>query len=473
MQAYDLGRRTLALAAGLTELGDAHGRVLAAGLAGAEGPEEHQRLTQRAAEFLGEALAPFQMVLRGYREANAQLQRLNETLEQRVQERTAALRESEEQLRQAGRRKDEFLAMLAHELRNPLAPIRNALHIMRLLSTDTVEVGRARDLIERQVRNLIRLIDDLMDVSRITRGKIRLRKERLDLAAVVQEALEISRPHIEAGSHQLTVALPEKPLYVEADAARLAQVVANLLNNAAKYTEPRGNIWLTAEQQGAQVVVRVRDSGIGIPAEMLPNIFGMFVQVSSAVERSQGGLGIGLMLVKSLLEMHGGSVEGHSAGPGQGSEFVVRLPIAPEGREGQDQELRGSGEQPPDQLPALRILVVDDNRESADTLSLLLQLVGHEVRVAYDGSAALAAARTFQPQVLLQDIQMPGMSGFEVARSLRAQPATRNVMLVAMTGYGSEADRRRCLEAGFDHHLVKPVELDTLEQLLASWLRRP
>jgi signal transduction histidine kinase/ActR/RegA family two-component response regulator len=461
MHAYDLGRRTLGLAGDVAELGIAHGKVLAAALAGAGTAAERARLGQRAAEFLGEALAPCQMVLRGYREANAQLQRWNATLEQRVQERTAALGD-------ASRRKDEFLAMLGHELRNPLAPIRHALQIMRLAGSDSVEVGQARDLMERQVQNLVRLIDDLLDVSRITRGKIHLRKERLDLATVVQSALEISRPHLEAAGHELTVALPPKPLYVQADAARLAQVVANLLNNATKYTEPGGRIWLTAEREGAQAVVRVRDTGIGIPAEMLPDIFGMFVQVDSALERSQGGLGIGLTLVKSLVEMHGGGVEACSAGPRQGSEFVVRLPLAPEGRASQEEERHLQEPQPPDRLPALRILVVDDNRESADSLGLLMKLVGHDVRVAYDGPAAVEVARTFQPQVLLQDLQLPGMSGFEVARRIREQPATGNVLFVALTGYGSDEDRRRCLEGGFDHHLVKPVDFCTLQQVLAS-----
>jgi signal transduction histidine kinase len=468
MRAYDLGRRTLNLAAGVPELGDVHGQVLAAAMTGADMPEERMQLTQRAAEFLTEALAPFQMILRGYQEANALLQRLNKTLEQRVQERTAALRAREEQLKEASRRKDEFLAMLAHELRNPLAPIRNALQIMRLADGDAAEVGQARDLMERQVHNLVRLIDDLMDVSRITRGKIVLRPERLNLATVVQSALEISRPLIEAAGHELTVELPPQPVYVQADAARLAQVLANLLNNATKYTEPGGHILLTAEQNGAQVVVRVRDTGIGIPAELLPDIFGLFVQVPAAIERSQGGLGIGLTLVKILVEMHGGSVEAHSAGPRQGSEFTVRLPVASEAGARQEQQRHLPADPPPDRLPTLRILVVDDNREAANTLGLLLKLAGHEVRVAYDGPAALEAARTFQPQVLLQDIQMPGMSGFEVARRLRAQSARGNPMFVALTGYGSDDDRRQCLEAGFDHHLVKPVELDTLEKILAS-----
>jgi CheY-like chemotaxis protein/two-component sensor histidine kinase len=312
------------------------------------------------------------------------------------------------------------------------------------------------------------LIDDLLDVSRITRGKITLRKERLDLATVVQSALEISRPLMDAARPALTVVLPPEPLPVQADAARLAQVLANLLNNASKYTEPGGHIWLTAERSGAQAVVRVRDTGIGIPAEMLPDIFGMFVQVPSSLQRSQGGLGIGLTLVKNLVEMHGGRVEAHSAGPHQGSEFIVRLPLASAGREHQELE-RPVPENPTgDRLPALRLLVVDDDRDVANSFGLLLKLAGYEVRVACTGSAALEAARTFQPQVLLQDLQLPDMSGHEVARRLREQPATRNVVLVALTGYGSDEDRRRCLEAGCDHHLVKPVDWYALQTLLAS-----
>jgi PAS domain S-box-containing protein len=586
LRAYDLGRRTLTLEAVTAELAAAHGKVLEATLAGARTPAARARLTERAGEFLGEALAPFQMILSGYREANAQLQRLNETLEQLVQERTAALRESEEryrdlfenagdlihgaspdgrflfvnrawrthlgyredeianlslgdvvhrehreaflevcrralagespervesvfvsrvgremvvegtvschwvqgravatrgifrditarkqkeeELREGSRRKDEFLAMLAHELRNPLAPIRNALQIMRVASHDAAEVGQARDLMDRQVQNLVRLIDDLLDVSRITRGKIQLRKERLDLAAVVRSALEISRPHIEAAEHELTVVLPAAPLEVQADAARLAQVVANLLNNASKYTDPGGHIRLTAERDGPQAVLRVRDTGVGIPAELLPDVFGMFVQVPASLERSQGGLGLGLTLVKSLVEMHGGSVEAHSDGPRRGSEFVVRLPLALAGQALEEAEREAPATPALERPPALRVLVVDDNREAANSLGLLLKLVGHDVRVAYDGPAALEAARTFQPQVLLQDLQMPGMSGLQVARRLRKQPASGSLLFVALTGYGSDEDRRRCLEAGFDHHLVKPVNWDALQQLLAS-----
>jgi signal transduction histidine kinase/CheY-like chemotaxis protein len=473
-QAYELGRRALALPVDVMELGFVHENVLATALPDADTAEERTRIAQRAAEFLSEVMAPFEMVLRGYREANVLLQRLNKTLEQQVQERTAALRASEEryrdlaeELQQAGRRKDDFLAVLAHELRNPLAPLRNALSIMRLRHYDAGAVGQASTMMERQVQHLVRLIDDLLDVSRIARGKLELRKERVDLAKVVQCALDISRPHIEAARHELIVVLPPQPLIVDADPARLAQVVANLLNNASKYTEPGGRIELTVAASGALAVVRVRDTGLGIPAEMLPRIFDPFVQVPSALERAQGGLGIGLALVKSLVEMHGGRVEVHSAGHRQGSEFILHLPLVP-GISPSQPSKQCAPEEKATELPALRLLVVDDNQEAASSLSTLLQLVGYEVRVAYDGPEALELARTFQPQVVLQDLQMPGMSGYEVARILRVQFATQKVLLVALTGYGGDEDRRRCLEAGFDHHLVKPVDPCLLQAMLAS-----
>jgi signal transduction histidine kinase len=315
LHAYELGRRALTHKVAVAELGIAYRNALAAALPGAVTPDEQARLAQRAAEFLGETLAPIEMILGGYREAHVRLQRLHQILAE---------------LQEASRRKDEFLAMLAHELRNPLAPMRNALEIMRLTRYDAREVGQASDLMERQVQHLARLIDDLMDVSRVTQGKVALRKEKIDVATVVRSALEISRPPMEAAGHALTVVLPQGPLVVRGDAVRLTQVVVNLLNNATKYTEPGGRIGLTVVRDGAFAVVRVCDSGIGIPAEMLPTIFDMFVQVPSARGRAQGGLGIGLTLVKSLVEMHDGSVEAHSAGQRQGSELLVRLPVVRE-----------------------------------------------------------------------------------------------------------------------------------------------
>jgi signal transduction histidine kinase len=455
-RAYELGRRALALGVGVVELTTVHGQVLAAALVAAGSPWERVQLTQRAAEFLGETMAPSEMMLRGYREANDALLGLNETLERRVRERTEALAE-------ADRRKDEFLAVLAHELRNPLAPIRNALYLLGMASLDAEGACEARDVMERQVRHLVRLVDDLMDVSRITRGKIELRRERLDLAEAVRAAVEISRPHVESARHELTVSLPAEAMFVHADPARLAQVVANLLNNAAKYTEPGGRIWLTAAREAERAVVRVRDSGIGIPAPMLPRVFDMFVQVDHTVSRSQGGLGIGLTLVKRLVELHGGEVEASSAGPGRGSEFVIFLPL------GAEEEGRRTGEgSPPSSfyLPPLNVLVVDDNRDAAESLALLMKLAGHTVRVAHNGREALESARAFRPKVMLQDLEMPGMNGYEVARRIREQFASAEVVLVAVTGYGSDEARRLSREAGFDHHLVKPVDFDVLRQLL-------
>jgi PAS domain S-box-containing protein len=373
----------------------------------------------------------------------------------------------EEQLKEVSRRKDEFLATLAHELRNPLAPVRNALQIMRLASHDPVMVGEARDMMERQVHNLIRLIDDLMDVSLISRGSIELKKERLSLATILQSAIEISRIQIEAARHELTVTLPTEPLWVQADQTRLAQVVANLLNNAAKYTEPGGHIWLNAQRDGDKAVIRVRDNGVGVPAEMLPHIFDIYVQVSSSLDRSQGGLGLGLTLVRRLVELHGGSIEAYSAGPRQGSEFVVRLPLAAE-KPATPHPQQNLQDPPVPGSLGLRVLIVDDNRDSAESLGMLMKLAGHRVCIALDGPAALESVRTFQPTIVLLDIEMPDMNGYEVARRIREQPNTQHVLLVAMTGYASEADRHRCHEAGFDHYLVKPIDYDALQRLLVA-----
>jgi signal transduction histidine kinase len=374
--------------------------------------------------------------------------------------------------READRRKDEFLATLAHELRNPLAPIRNAVQIMRLAASNQEVTEQARQTIERQLAQLVRLVDDLLDLSRITRNKIDLRKERVVLASIIQSAVEISLPLIEASAHELKVALPPQTVWLNADLTRMAQVVANLLNNAAKYTPERGRIWLTAEltsreRERPEAVIRVRDSGIGIPPDMLPHIFEMFAQVETSRDRAQGGLGIGLTLVKSLVEMHGGSVQATSAGPGQGSEFTVRLPIASQvpttGAAGRAHE-----EEADKKVPARRILVVDDNRDSAESLGLLLQMMGNEVRIAHDGRSALEEAGAFRPDFALVDIGMPGMSGYEVAQRLRERPELRGVVLIALTGWGQEEDYRRSYEAGFHHHLTKPTDLAALKKLLTS-----
>ncbi|HWM92572.1 MAG TPA: ATP-binding protein [Thermoanaerobaculia bacterium] len=373
-------------------------------------------------------------------------------------------RRAEAVLQETDRRKDEFLAILAHELRNPLAPLRNALHLLRLAGNNGETLEQTRGMMERQVQQMVRLIDDLLDISRITRGKIELRRERVELAAVIQNAVETSRPLIEASGHELTVTFPPEPVSLDADPTRLAQVFANLLNNAAKYTPRGGHIRLTAERQGNDVVVKVRDTGIGIPAEMVPQVFEMFTQVDRSLERSQGGLGIGLSIVRGLVELHGGSVEARSDGPGRGSELSVRLSVHPSVQEAQAARV-GAAQAIP---PWRRILVVDDNKDSADSLALLLTLQGSEVRTAYDGLEAVEAAAAFKPDVILSDIGMPKLNGYEAAQRIREQSQGRRVVLVAMTGWGQEEDRRRSVEAGFDFHLVKPVDLTALEQLLAS-----
>ncbi|HEY9422376.1 MAG TPA: PAS domain S-box protein, partial [Thermoanaerobaculia bacterium] len=375
-------------------------------------------------------------------------------------------KQTEEALREADRRKDQFLATLAHELRNPLAPISNALHIWPLVEHDPVETGRVRDMMGRQVGQLIRLIDDLLDVSRISRGKIELRKERLDLATIIEGAIEAVRPLVDGCGHELTVVLPAEPVAIEGDVGRLMQVFGNLLNNAAKYSGRNGRIRVAAAREGNDVVVSVQDEGPGIPPEMLAAVFEMFVQVDQTLDRAHGGLGIGLTLVKNLVELHGGTVEAKSDGPGRGSEFVVRLP-ALNGDLTQPAAEASSAPHPSLPMPGCRVLVVDDVKPSADTLSMMLAGLGQEIRTAYDGWSALAAAAEFRPDVAFLDIAMPEMDGYEVAKRLR-QMSGCGPVLVALTGYGQEEDRRRALEAGFDHHLVKPASLDALRQLLMT-----
>ncbi|MBI3864986.1 MAG: PAS domain S-box protein [Planctomycetia bacterium] len=372
---------------------------------------------------------------------------------------------AERLLRETDRRKDEFLATLAHELRNPLAPLLNALELLRLANDDKEAVEESRSLMERQVQQLIRLVDDLLDVSRITKGKLQLHKNRVELAGVLKVAIETVRPLIEASLHELTVTLPPQPIHVLADPTRLAQVFVNLLNNAAKYTDKAGHIWLTVQRKGPEVAVSVRDTGIGIPSEHLPHIFRMFSQVESALDRSQGGLGIGLSLVKGLVELHGGTIEARSGGPRMGSEFTVQLPIvdavdvAPRETIAEEEHV-GSDR-------TCRILVVDDLRDSADSMAKVLRTKGHDIRTAYDGLEAVQTGAAFQPHVVLLDIGLPKMNGYDVARRIRNEPWGGNVALVAMTGWGQEEDKRRSLDAGFDHHLTKPVDAAALERLLA------
>jgi len=369
-----------------------------------------------------------------------------------------------EAMKDADKLKDEFLAMLAHELRNPLAPVRNAVHILRAKSPPNTETQWAQDVIERQVQQMSRLVDDLLDVSRIASGKIELRLERLPISTAVSNAIEVSRPLIERGRHELSITTSPEPLYVQADGARLSQIFSNLLANAAKYTDPGGRIGVAIERERAHAVVRVTDTGMGIPPEMLGRIFDMFVQVGRSGEQSQGGLGIGLTLVKRLAELHGGHVAARSAGLGKGSEFIVRLPLAPERAEAVG---AATGSYAALDLGLRRILVVDDNKDAADSLGFLLRTHGADVRIAYDGLEAVGAAVAFLPDIVLLDIGLPKLYGYDVARRIR-DARGKEVLLIAITGWGQEEDRRRSREAGFDHHLTKPVQFEQLLRLIAK-----
>lgn len=372
----------------------------------------------------------------------------------------AQLREVNEQLSIEHRRKDEFLATLAHELRNPLAPLRNVLEVIRLQQGAALPQLWGFDILERQTRQLTRLVDDLMDVSRITQGRVQLRRTPCDLVAIVQAAIADSRSVIDAAHHRLDLDVPPHPVMVDADEIRLTQVVNNLLTNAAKYTPDGGTIAIAVVQRGGEVAVSVKDTGIGIPKDALDNVFMMFSQLTPALERSQGGLGIGLALVRGLVELHGGRIRAESAGIGQGSEFTVELTVL---------------EEPPaSEVPITahhsntcrRILVVDDNVDAADTLAMALELLGHIVRSAYSASDALAQANDFRPSLILLDIGLPDMNGYEVARRIRAESWGNDVTLVAATGWSQEADRQRAHEAGFDDHMVKPIEFGRLVELL-------
>jgi PAS domain S-box-containing protein len=367
------------------------------------------------------------------------------------------------ELRAADRKKDDFIALLAHELRNPLAPIRNGLQVLRLSRGEPELEAQARSMMDRQLSHMVRLIDDLLDISRINRNKMELRRTRVPLADVVASAIETARPLIDEAGHELTVSLPGRPVFLDADLTRLAQVFSNLLTNSAKYTEHGGHIWLTAEQRGGEVVVSVQDTGIGIPHGSLDNIFDMFSQVDRSIERSSGGLGIGLALVKALIEMHGGKVKAESQGQGQGSTFAVTLPPAAD----------RAAPAPPTAVTSQvaagrRILVVDDNWDGADSLATMLKLLGNEVRTANDGVAAVEVAGQFRPEVILMDIGMPRLNGLEATRRIRAQAWGRDMTIVALTGWGQENDRERSREAGCDGHLVKPVNLPDLEKLLVE-----
>jgi PAS domain S-box-containing protein len=373
----------------------------------------------------------------------------------------------EEALREADRCKDEFLALLAHELRNPLAPLRNGLEVMRLAAGDSSAVAQAREMMVRQVGHMVRLIDDLLDISRINRSKMELRRSRVLLADVINSAVETARPLIDAAGHKLLISLPPEPVVLDADLTRLAQVFGNLLSNSSRYTERGGHIWLAAQRRDDVVSVTVRDTGIGIPAESLPRIFDMFSQVDRSIERSSGGLGIGLALVKGLVEMHGGTVTALSAGPKKGTTFTVELPVlashsTPVNLENSDPVPIRSGH-------GRRILVVDDNKDAARSMASLLQLVGNEVRMAHDGVEADEIADEFRPEIILMDMGMPRLNGYEATRRIRERPWGRSVRIIAVTGWGQENDKVRSQEAGCDGHLVKPVRLPELDELLAGF----
>jgi PAS domain S-box-containing protein len=387
---------------------------------------------------------------------------------------TESLAAAQEALREADRRKNEFLAMLAHELRNPMAPIRNAVSILRRTARDPGSVMAMCGMLDRQVGQMVRLVDDLLDVSRITRDRIELRRERIELSSVLSQAVESVRPHLKSGRHTISLDLPEGPVWLDADPVRLTQVFTNLLDNACKYMDAGGRIWLSAETAPlrpgppaapagttGEVIVRVRDAGIGIPSEQLSRIFEMFTQVDTSLERRSTGLGIGLTLVSRLVELHGGRVEAHSDGPGTGTEFVVTLPTA--GPPAVRHDAR-EGERP---MKRYRMLVVDDNRDSAESLALLLKLTGHETHTALDGEAALAAAQETKPDVVLLDIGMPKLNGYDACRRIRSEPWGQDMILIAQTGWGQEDDRRRTEEAGFDGHVVKPVDPDDLMKMVA------
>ncbi|CAB3696018.1 Sensor histidine kinase RcsC [Paraburkholderia sediminicola] len=380
----------------------------------------------------------------GRRRAEQQLQRLN--LE----------------LSKADRRKDEFLATLAHELRNPLAPMRNVLEILRLKEFADPQLSWSRDVFDRQLQHMTHLVDDLLEVSRITQGKLELRKQRLELARAMQSAMEAAQPTVQASAHHLSMTLPREPLYLDADPTRLSQMILNLLNNAAKYTPPGGSISLAAEREGDEAVIVVRDSGIGIPREHLDSVFEMFSQLAPALDRSQGGLGIGLALVRGLAELHGGTVAAFSSGPGSGSEFVIRLPLS--------KATPQQSENAPAEMPrtaGLRVVIVDDNADAADSLAMVLELEGHEVRTAGDGIAGLELIGEFAPQAVILDIGLPRLNGYELARRIRHEHHDAGILLIAVTGWGQQQDKQTAEEAGFDHHFTKPVDPRELQRVLS------
>jgi signal transduction histidine kinase len=428
----------------------------------------NERLAAANTTLQAEKTRELEMLNRTLQRANQELEAANLSLQTEVAERTRV----ELALKEADRHKDEFLAMLAHELRNPLAPIHNAVQLMRRTPVTDPTLVWSRDVIGRQLAHLTRLVDDLLDVSRITRGKINLSKEVIELNTLVARTVETAQPLLDERGHSLEVDIPNGVLAVLGDPTRLTQALGNVLGNAAKYTERGGKISLVAAQSGAEVEIRVRDNGIGIPPELMPKIFNLFTQLDQTSGRSQSGLGIGLALVQRLVEMHGGSVTAQSDGLGRGSEFTIRLPLFIRETNPQvktlsalEQSMINAEGTPPTQR---RILVADDNNDALESLATLLQLSGHEVYTAVNGAVALESAEQHRPEVALLDIGMPKLDGYEVARRIRAQPWGQRMTLVALTGWGQDSDRRRSQEAGFDSHLVKPLDLDKLTELLAA-----
>ena len=437
------------------------------------------RLSEANIALQEEKTRELQIVNRSLQHANAELEGTNRTLQKEIAERARIA----QALKEADRHKDEFLAMLAHELRNPLAPIHNAVELMRIKPLEDPQLNWARDVIARQLTSLTRLVDDLLDVSRITRGKINLTRQAVDLEAVISRAVETVHPLFDERSHQLTLELPEPGLQVFGDGTRLTQAIANVLGNAAKYTDTGGQISLIVGARDTHAEIRIRDNGIGIRPEMLPHVFELFTQLDRSDGRAQGGLGIGLALVQRLVQMHGGEVSAMSDGPGKGSEFVLRLPLLRDGTElleaqpepisEADSSAVGGGSVVGSLISAgaarlaRRILIADDNNDALESLATLLQLSGHEVYTATNGGTALQSAERHLPEVALLDIGMPLLDGYEVAKRIRAQPWGQRITLVALTGWGQDSDRRRSREAGFDSHLVKPLDLETLTDLLA------
>ncbi len=418
----------------------------------------NERLAEANTTLQAEKTRELESLNRVLQRANAELEQANRTLQSEIAERARV----ELALKEADRQKDEFLAMLAHELRNPLAPILNAVQLMRRKPLMDPQLNWSREVIERQLGHLTRLVDDLLDVSRITRGQINLAREPVEISSLVARAVETVQPLIAERGHELTIDVPQEAIRVYGDPLRLTQILGNVLTNAAKYTERRGRISLAARQCGAVVEIRVRDTGIGIPAGLLPKIFDMFTQLNHQSGRPQSGLGIGLALVRKLLQMHGGTVTAYSEGAGLGSEFVMTLPVF----SSEEIPVTSDPEQAAARQVRRRILVADDNSDALESLATLLELGGHEVYSAANGALALESAERHRPEVALLDIGMPKLNGYEVARQIRAQPWGRNITLVALTGWGQDSDRRRSGEAGFDSHLVKPLDLDKLTELL-------